>query len=139
MKKIITYKGISIVSVVVLVMIGVLVVSLFTVRLQTSNERLAVREEKRSALEDRFHKSASRNKWIGNDGEPEQVGLTLSDISLKERTGSIEWEKAHDLSGTVYFKIESDGTIVYLERISEFPEHSAYPNYFRDAIDSQMN
>ncbi|MDZ7834816.1 MAG: hypothetical protein U5K84_05240 [Alkalibacterium sp.] len=133
MKKFFAYTGVAVVSVTALILIGVVVVSLFAVRLETSNERLAEREEERSALEDR---------WIElHKGEREGTAMRIEDVTLDGRTGTIAWEETDDTTtGTAHFKLEADGSITYLENISEFPQnYPSYKKYFRDAIQSELN
>jgi len=132
MKKLLAYTGVAVVTVTALAMIGVVVVSLFAVRLETSNERLAKREEERSALEDR---------WINLDkGEREGTSMRIEDVTLDGKSGTIAWEETNDTTGTAHFKLETDGSITYLENISEFPQnYPSYKKYFRDAIQSKLN
>ncbi|SFC44545.1 hypothetical protein SAMN04488102_10718 [Alkalibacterium subtropicum] len=131
MKKFYAYLGFTFLSFAALIMIGFLVVAFLSARLDVSKERLDKREQERSALEDH---------WIASHKHKlEESFLRIADITLEEDTGTIEWEGSDDASGTVHFNIDSEGTIVYLDNISEFPKYPSYPKYFRDAIHTEMN
>lgn len=131
MKKFIAYLGFAFLSLTALVLIGAAVVIFMSTRLERANERLEVREEERSQIED---------TWIAfHKGDPEQTSIHIQEVTVTDNTGTIDWEGSEGASGTVHFKLDADGTFVYLDNVSEFPKYPSYPKYFRDAIHSEMN
>lgn len=130
MKKFFAYISITIGGLAALVIVGAFVVMLFQTRLQVSNERLALREEERSSLEDR---------WLDAHENEENVKLIIEDVKINQNSGILEWSDSKEKEGLVYFSVDSNDTISFAELESEFPKNMpSYPKYFREAISEKI-
>ncbi|WP_423189287.1 hypothetical protein ACO1PF_11970 [Alkalibacterium sp. f15] len=131
MKKPLAYLGIAFLSMMALVMIGVVVITFMITKIDGANERLAVREEKRSSLED---------GWLSAHGNGKNITLHIENVEIEGTTGTLEWFESEGGKGTVHFEIKADDTISYLTNRSNFPENvTSYPMYFRQAIESAIS
>ncbi|GEK91124.1 hypothetical protein [Alkalibacterium kapii] len=130
MKKFFAYISIVIGGLAALIIVGAFVVMLFQTRLETSNERLALREEERSSIED---------KWLAAHENEENITLVIEDVAINQDSGTLKWSDSQERKGLVYFSVESDDSISFAEAESNFPKNMpSYPKYFREAISEKI-
>lgn len=137
MKKFFAYIGFGILSLTALVIIGFVVVTFLSTRLDISNERLDAREEERSAIEDHwiaFHDRRADDPLK----DVEDVELVIEDVSVQRGNGTLEWSDTRGDEGTVTFYFNSDESISFSERRSDLPENvSDYRDVFLAAIEEE--
>lgn len=122
MKKFFAYSSIAIGALGAIVLIGAVIIMFFQTRLEISNERLAIREEERSSLEDR---------WLDAHDKEGNVTLIIEDVAIKQNKGTLKWSDSQEKNGLVYFSVDSGDTISFAKTKSDFPKDMpSYQNIF---------
>ena len=131
MKKFLLYAGFAALALTGLVLIGLVVITFMTTRLENANQRLEVREEERSSIED---------GWISAHGTNNVVTLHIQKVEYEGDNGVIEWFESEGGGGRAHFSIDDEGEISYFEEKSEFPKTvNSYPMYFRQTIEEAID